>query len=150
MGFLGNASLNDYRYEPLTRQTNFGTLQDPRALLVFYEGQEKDRYSTLFGALKATHVVSQNYTAKYIASIYQTSEQEYFDILAQYRLGEVNNNIGDENLGDVEFSGSGLGAQFRAQHTGHADLDVAGSGDFAVRHTDVASSKAGRLLASVR
>ena len=110
LGFLGNASLNDYRYEPLTRQTNFGTLQDPRALLVFYEGQEKDRYSTLFGALKATHVVSQNYTAKYIASIYQTSEQEYFDILAQYRLGEVNNNIGDENLGDVEFS-EGIGSQ---------------------------------------
>jgi hypothetical protein len=110
LGFLGNASLNDYRYEPLTRQTNFGTLQDPRALLVFYEGQEKDRYSTLFGALKATHVVSQNYTAKYIASVYQTSEQEYFDILAQYRLGEVNNNIGDENLGEVEFS-EGIGSQ---------------------------------------
>ena len=55
-------------------------------------------------------MVSQNYTAKYIASIYQTSEQEYFDILAQYRLGEVNNNIGDENLGDVEFS-EGIGSQ---------------------------------------
>jgi len=110
LGFLGNLSINDYEYEPLTRQTNFGTISDPRALLVFYEGQEDDRYNTYFGALKGTYVVSDNYTAKFIASIYQTTEQEYFDILAQYRLGEVNNNIGDENLGEVEFS-EGIGSQ---------------------------------------
>jgi CarboxypepD_reg-like domain/TonB-dependent Receptor Plug Domain len=110
LGFLGNLSVNDYQYEPLTRQTNFGTIADPRALLVFYEGQEEDRYNTYFGALKGTYVVSENYTAKFIGSIYQTTEQEYFDILAQYRLGEVNNNIGDENLGEVEFS-EGIGSQ---------------------------------------
>lgn len=110
LGVLGNVSVNDYQYEPLTRQTNFGTLADPRALLVFYEGQEEDRYNTYFGALKGTYVVSDTYTAKFIGSIYQTTEQEYFDILAQYRLGEVNNNIGDEDLGEVEFS-EGIGSQ---------------------------------------
>lgn len=107
---LGNASINKYSYEPLTRQTNFGTLADPVALLIFYEGQEEDRYDTYFGALKATYVVSNNYTAKFIGSVYQTQEQEYFDILANYRLGQVNNNIGDENLGEVEFS-EGIGSQ---------------------------------------
>jgi len=110
LGFLGNISINDYEYEPLTRQTNFGTISDPRALLVFYEGQEDDRYETYFGSLKGTYVVSENYTAKFIGSIYQTTEQEYFDILAQYRLGEVNTTIGDENLGEVEFS-EGIGSQ---------------------------------------
>ncbi len=110
LGFLGNLSINQYDYEPLTRQTNFGTLADPVALLVFYEGQEEDRYNTYFGALKATYAVSDQYTAKMIGSVYQTTEQEYFDILAQYRLGEVNTNIGDENLGDVEFS-EGIGSQ---------------------------------------
>lgn len=110
LGILGNASINDYQYEPLTRQTNFGTLADPRALLVFYEGQEEDRYNTYFGALKGTYAVSENYTAKFIGSIYQTTEQEYFDILAQYLLGEVNTNIGDENLGEIEFA-EGIGGQ---------------------------------------
>lgn len=110
LGILGNLSINDYQYEPLSRQTNFGTIADPRALLVFYEGQEEDRYNTYFGALKGTYIVSENYTAKFIGSIYQTTEQEYFDILAQYRLGEVNNSIGDENLGEVEFS-EGIGSQ---------------------------------------
>jgi hypothetical protein len=110
LGFLGNVSINQYDYQPLTRQTNFGTLADPIALLVFYEGQEEDRYNTYFGALKGTYVVSDNYTAKFIASVYQTTEQEYFDILAQYRLGEVNTDIGDQNLGEVEFS-EGIGGQ---------------------------------------
>ncbi|MFT4698323.1 MAG: hypothetical protein ACI9SJ_001466 [Flavobacteriaceae bacterium] len=110
LGFLGNLAINKYSYEPLTRQTNFGTLADPVALLVFYDGQEEDRYDTYFGALKGTYVVSDNYTAKLIGSIYHTKEQEYFDILAEYRIGEVNSNIGDENLGEVEFS-EGIGSQ---------------------------------------
>lgn len=110
LGFLGNISVNNYSYEPETRQTNFGTLTDPVALLIFYDGQEEDRYDTYFGALKGTYVVSENYTTKLIASIYQTQEQEYFDILAEYRLGTVNTNIGDENLGEVEFT-EGIGGQ---------------------------------------
>jgi hypothetical protein len=110
LGFLGNIAINQYDYEPLTRQTNFGSLADPIALLVFYEGQEEDRYNTYFGAFKGTYAASDQYTAKFIGSIYQTTEQEYFDILAQYRLGEVNTNIGDENLGNVEFS-EGIGSQ---------------------------------------
>ena len=110
LGILGNVAINQYDYEPLTRQTNFGTLTNPIALLVFYEGQEEDRYNTYFGAIKGTYAVSERYTAKFIGSVYQTTEQEYFDILAQYRLGEVNTNIGDENLGEVEFS-EGIGAQ---------------------------------------
>ena len=134
LGFLGNLSINDYSYEPLTRQTNFGTLTDPIALLVFYEGQEQDRYDTYFGALKGTYVFSDNYTAKVIASLYQTQEQEHFDIFAQYRLGAVNTNIGDENLGEVEFT-EGIGGQltharndldaliFNLEHKGNLKLE---------------------------
>ena len=134
LGFLGNLSVNDYSYQPLTRQTNFGTLMDPVALLVFYEGQEQDRYDTYFGALKGTYVFSETYTAKVIASLYQTQEQEHFDILAQYRLGEVNTNIGDENLGEVEFT-EGIGGQltharndldaliFNFEHKGNLKLE---------------------------
>jgi len=104
IGFLGNLAINKYSYKPLTRQTNFGTLTDPIALLIFYEGQEEDRYDTYFGALKSTYVVNENLTLKWIASAYHTQEQEYFDILAQYRIGEVNTDIGSSGLGDVEFS----------------------------------------------
>lgn len=120
LSFLGNASLNKYNYEPQTRQTNFGTLDNPLALLVFYEGQERDSYQTLFGALQASYELNDNINLSVVASTYHTTEEEHFDILAQYRLGEVNSNIGDEDLGEVEFS-EGIGSQL---NHGRNDLDA--------------------------
>ena len=120
LSFLGNASLNDYNFIPLTRQTNFGTLQEPVALIVDYEGQEKDQYQTLFGALSANYEINDDLDVSLIASTYHTTEEEYFDILANYSLGEVNSNIGDEDLGEVEFS-EGIGSQFIH---GRNDLDA--------------------------
>ena len=108
--FLGNVSQNDYQYQPLTRQTNFGTFDKPMALVVYYEGQEKDKYTTVFGAVKSTYTASEKSTYKLIVSGYHTQEQEHFDILAQYRLGEVDANIGSDTFGDVAFT-RGIGSQ---------------------------------------
>jgi len=108
--FLGNISQNKYHYQPLSRQTNFGTVSEPIALLVYYEGQEKDNYLTLFGAGKAVYQYNEKNKLKFIASTYHTQEQEYYDILAQYRLGEVDANIGSETFGDVVYS-RGIGSQ---------------------------------------
>jgi len=102
--FLGNISQNKYNYEPLTRQTNFGTIDDPKALLVFYQGQEKDQYDTYFGALKTTFKASEDFTLKFIASAYHTQEQEYFDIKADYSFGELDTNIGSGNLGNIVYT----------------------------------------------
>ena len=110
VSFLGNITSNTYNYQPQTRQTNFGTLDNPLALLVFYQGQEEDAYKTSFGAFKTSYKPKPDLKLDLIASGFHTTEQEYFDILAQYRLGEVNSNIGDENLGEVEFS-EGIGSQ---------------------------------------
>ena len=110
LSFLGNLTSNTYNYQPQTRQTNFGTLENPLALLVFYQGQEQDAYKTSFGAFKTTYKPKANLKLDFILSGFHTTEQEHFDILAQYRLGEVNSNIGDENLGEVEFS-EGIGSQ---------------------------------------
>ena len=146
LSFLGNASINKYNYEPQTRQTNFGTIDDPLALLVFYEGQEKDQYQTYFGAIKGTYFANEDLTLKLIASTYHTTEEEYFDILAQYRLGEVNNSIGDENLGEVEFS-EGIGSQLNharndldalitnLEHKGHYKLEESNI-EWSVKYTN--------------
>ena len=57
LSFLGTYAVNDYKNEPLTRQTNFGTLNDPRALLIFYEGQENSRYDSGLAALKLDQIL---------------------------------------------------------------------------------------------
>jgi hypothetical protein len=110
LSFLGNISQNKYNYEPLYRQTNFGTIDDPIALQIFYDGKEKDQYTTYFGALKSTYTVSENFQFKVIGSLYHTQEQEHFDILAQYNLGEVDTNIGSETFGDIKYA-RGVGSQ---------------------------------------
>ena len=110
IGALGSVAINDYDFQPLTRQTNFGTIQDPVTLLIFFDGQEQDRYETYFSALKGTYEVNDAVTFKLIGSVYHTQEQEFFDIFADYRLGTPNNNIGEEDLGEVEFT-QGVGSQ---------------------------------------
>ena len=101
--FLGNISQNKYNLKPLARQTNFGTIDQPIALVVDYEGQEKSKFSTYFGAFKSVFKPSKNLTLKAIASIYHTQEQEYFDIFADYGFGQLETNIGSNNLGTVKF-----------------------------------------------
>lgn len=118
--FLGNISSNNYDYQPLVKRTKFGTIDNPTELSVFYEGQEKDQYTTYFGALKTTYQVNENFNLKLIGSVYHATEQEHFDILGQYRLGEVDTNIGSDNFGEVEFT-RGIGSQL---NHGRNNLDA--------------------------
>lgn len=120
LNFLGNLSLNEYRNEPLTRQTNFGTIDDPLALVVFYEGQENNTYSTELGALKADFYVNERLTLNMISSLYHTTEEEYSDIIAQYELGPVDTDLGGTTLGEVT-STRGVGTQFNRARN---DLDA--------------------------
>lgn len=118
--FLGNFSLNKYNYTPISRKTRFGTIINPIELIVFYSGQEKDSYLTSFGAFKADYKLNEEITLNATASVYNTQEEEYYDILASYNLGEVDSNLGSENFGEVEFS-QGIGSQLNHARN---DLDA--------------------------
>ena len=129
--FLGSISKNDYNYAPQTRKTNFGTIADPRSLIVYYSGEEKDVYQTYLGALKTTYEPNKKTQYTLTTSVYHTKEQEYFDILAQYLLGSPNAEIGSEDLGEISFA-EGVGSQ----HThGRNDFDaLISSIDIAGKH----------------
>ena len=119
---LAAHSINRYNYAPTTRQTNFGTIDQPIALVVFYEGNEVDRYQTTLGALKTSWLPNDRNSVRLIVSGYQAQESEYFDILAQYRLGEPNTDIGGNDLGEVMFT-QGVGSQLtHARNNLHANI----------------------------
>ncbi len=120
LNFLGNFSLNDYNYKPLTRRTRFGTLAEPIELTVFYEGQENDSFLTVFGALSADYTLNDNLLLTTTLSTYNTQEEEYFDIAGYYALGAVDTNFGSESFGDVNFS-EGIGSQINHARN---DLDA--------------------------
>jgi len=108
--FLGNFSLNNYNFTPKSRRTKFGTITNPQELIVYYEGQEKDKFKTVFGALKGSYLVNENLNINVTTSSYHTIEEEYYDVLASYNLGEVNSDFGSDNFGDVDFY-EGIGSQ---------------------------------------
>ncbi len=120
LNFLGNIAINDYQNEPLNRQTNFGTLNDPKALIINYQGKENNKYNTKMGALKANYVLNEHTTLKFISSVYHTTEEERSDIIARYELGEIETNLSSENLGKIKTS-KGLGSQFNRARN---DLDA--------------------------
>ncbi|MGI9551481.1 MAG: carboxypeptidase-like regulatory domain-containing protein, partial [Aurantibacter sp.] len=138
LGFLGNISINDYQNEPLNRQTNFGTLNEPRSLTVFYEGNENNRYSTEFGALKGTYKLNDDIDLKLISSIYHTTEEEYSDIIAAYELGGVDTDLGGDTLGGPTAS-RGVGSQFNRTRN---DLDAL---IFSLQHKGVYRKKDTKL-----
>ncbi|AZQ43775.1 TonB-dependent receptor [Nonlabens ponticola] len=120
LDFLGNIAVNSYDFEPEDRQTNFGTVQEPQAVVINYDGQEEDQYETYFGALKASYDVSEQLNLRFISSVYLTQEQEHYDILARYGLGRPNTDIGSDDLGEVDFV-TGIGSEL--EH-GRNDLDA--------------------------
>ncbi len=120
LNFLGNFSINNYDYQPVTRRTRFGTVSDPLELIVFYDGQEQDKYLTAFAALSADYQVNDDLKLTTTISSFNTQEEEYFDIAASYNLGEVDSNIGSQTFGDVTFS-EGIGSQLNHSRN---DLDA--------------------------
>tara|TARA_B110000971_G_C20030668_1_gene511279 strand:+ start:1285 stop:3738 length:2454 start_codon:yes stop_codon:yes gene_type:complete len=118
--FLGNFSLNDYNYKPISRRTRFGTVSAPLELTVFYSGKEQDNYLTLFGAFSTEYKVNNYLSFTGTLSRYNTQEEEHYDISAAYSIGEVDANIGSENFGNVDFS-QGIGSQLNHARN---DLDA--------------------------
>ncbi|MBT8320885.1 MAG: TonB-dependent receptor, partial [Eudoraea sp.] len=111
LNFLGSMAFNNYRNQPLTRQTNFGTLDQPLALIVFFQGNEQNKYTTLQGAVKADLFPTDSLRLSFIASAYHALEEEFSDVIAQYELGEVDTDLGSDTFGEVTSS-RGIGTQF--------------------------------------
>lgn len=101
LGFLGLYSSNRYGFIPQTRETEFGTFNQALRFTVYFEGQEVTQFSTLFGALSANVRPSRDLLLKFTTSAYSTRERETFDILAQYRLGELERDMGSDQFGEV-------------------------------------------------
>lgn len=101
VNFLGNIARNTYDIVPKTRQTDFGTVSEALRLTVFFDGQEKDVYQTFFGALSTQYQPNDHTKLRFTASAFQTIEEEKFDILGQYRISELDLDLGSDNFGEI-------------------------------------------------
>jgi len=96
LDFLGNISENHYNFIPTDRETSFGTMNDVKTFKVYFDGQEKDIFRTLFGTAGITRHFSDSTHVKLLWSAFHTKEQECYDIQGQYWLNEAQSS---DNLG---------------------------------------------------
>ena len=96
LDFLGNISENHYDFKPKDRETSFGTMEDVKSFKVYFDGQEKDIFRTLFGTAGITRHFDDSSHIKLLWSAFHTKEQECYDIQGQYWLNEANSS---EQLG---------------------------------------------------
>ena len=133
LSFLGNYARNSYNVKPSSRQTEFGTIQEAYRLNIYFEGQELDRFENFMGALSLDYFPKDNLRIQFISSAFQTRESETFDILGEYYIGKLENQIGEEQFGEV-VEAQGVGAfldharnylqasVFNIEHKGYLDL----------------------------
>ena len=103
ISFLGNISSNQYQMVPKNRDTEFGTVNEALKLTIYFEGQEVDKYQTYFGALSTSYQPNTKLQLQFTTSAFRTFEQENFDILGEYWLYQLENNLGSDNFGDIAF-----------------------------------------------
>lgn len=100
ISWLSYYGSNRYLSVPESQTTKFGTVRDAIQIDVFYEGQELTQYQTFLNALLYEWMVSDELNLQLSSSVYTTDESERFDVLGQYVLSELDNEIGSETFGD--------------------------------------------------
>ncbi len=112
VSFLGNIAINNYKFTPVNRETSFGTAMDAKKFTVYFDGQEKDRFETYFGALSLQYTPTKCTTYTLLASGYLTNELVAYDISGEYWLDQA----GTSGSGDSEGIGGELGVGRYHEH----------------------------------
>ena len=86
VNFLGNIATNRYRFTPKTRETSFGTMDNMKKFMVYFDGQERDRFDTYFGAFTLNYKGLRNTDLRLLASAFKTDEEVTYDISGEYWL----------------------------------------------------------------
>lgn len=114
LSFLGNYSDNTYDFNPQTRETSWGTQEHQKKFTVYYEGMERDRFRTLFGAGTLKYALNEYADFSLQVSGFQSKEEVTYDIRGDYWLSDV--------MGDEE-SNVGVG-MFHQHARNYLTLDV--------------------------
>jgi hypothetical protein len=133
--FLGNMSINNYNFIPRKRETQYGTVQNPRTFLVYFNGKERDRFRTMFGALTLKY--TQNETLQYgvQASAFNSREEESYDITGAY-----NQNMAEAGTTTDEIVSPLDVASYHEHARNRLNSNVANAGIFGIARINAANT----------
>lgn len=92
LSLLVNGARNDYRFEPASSETSFGTVNRTVRLVIGYVGRERLRYDTWQTGLNLRHRFSDRFSTEVLTSYVHSDEREFRDVEAGYRFCDVNTN----------------------------------------------------------
>jgi len=138
VGLMGNFNTSVYEFVPRDRSTALGLIDFALELFTVYEGQERDDFTNGMGGLSLTYLPDRDRNPlymKWLFSTYQSQENERFDIIGHYRLGQIETGLGSENAGElIGVLGTGTQQQFvrnyltsnvsNAQYKGGLELQI--------------------------
>ena len=104
LGLIGNYNRSEYSFIPKSRETAFGLIDFSLNLFTVFEGQEVDDFTTYMAGTSLTYVPDRKYNPlflKFLASVYQSNENERIDIIGDYLLGQIETGLGSDNFGDI-------------------------------------------------
>lgn len=101
VSFLGNIAINNYKFIPHNRTTNFGTSTDAKQFKVYFDGGEKDKFETWFGALSFNYKPSKKSEFTLLTSVFLTNELVAYDISGEYWLDQAGTSGGASSEGSV-------------------------------------------------
>ncbi len=107
VSLLGNIAINNYKFVPASRTTSFGTVNDAKQFKVYFDGQEKDRFETFFGALTLDYKAASTTNLQLLASGFLTNELVSYDIQGEYWLDQAGGS--DEGSGGIIGGELGVG-----------------------------------------
>jgi hypothetical protein len=102
-GLITAYSKNIFKMVPSDRETNFGNLNEALRLKIYFDGEESDNFETMTGAYYATWRPKDSLKMKFIASAFNTNENETYDIMGQYWLYQLETNLGESEFGEEAF-----------------------------------------------
>lgn len=102
---FGSYADNKYRVVPENRETNWGSINEALRFTVFYEGQEITQFRTFIGAVSVEQkALKDKLKLYYTSSVFRTVETEHFDVLGEYKLDELERDLGSDDFGEVAYT----------------------------------------------
>ena len=133
VSFIGFFSKNDYEMIPKQKDVEFGSLQRPIKLTVFYDGKEDDQYKNMMGTASVNFKPNKKWTFTLDNFAYQNREKEYYSIQSAYLLQTFDPISGDPTTsygvgGQIDHARNDLlvrtfGSQLRTRFSPDANTD---------------------------
>lgn len=99
---LGNYSRSVYQFVPESLTSTLGLVNYALQFRVAFDGQEVDDFTTGMGGLSLIYLSDKkDFFLKFLTSTYQSRENERFDLIGRYLLGEIETDLGSDNVGEI-------------------------------------------------